>query len=145
MPLGANDLQKLMEVEREAFDEPWSASIMRDSIHAAHSRVWGIYSELNDLIGFGVISIVLEDAEIIDMAVSEAYQGKGYGKILMRFLLDKARQNGAENMFLEVGVKNDTAISLYKNLGFEQINLRKDYYLRKNNILEDALVLKFEL
>ncbi len=145
MPLGSSDLQRLMEIERAVFDEPWSASIMRDSIHAAHSRVWGIYAEDDSvLIGFGVITIVMDESELIDMAVAKEYQGKGYGKVLMQFLIDKAKQNGAEKMFLEVGVTNNPAINMYQGLDFTQINIRKNYYRRKNDIYEDALVYQLD-
>jgi [ribosomal protein S18]-alanine N-acetyltransferase len=145
-PLGVSDLQKLMEIERGVFEQPWSASIMRDSLRAAHCSVWGLYSgDDSQLIGFGVITTVMDESELIDMAIAKQYQGKGYGKKLMKFLIDKARQNGAEKMFLEVGVNNAAAKAMYLNLNFKSIDTRKNYYRRKNNTFEDAIVYQLEL
>lgn len=144
--LGVSDLQRLMEIERGVFEQPWSASIMRDSLRAAHSSVWGIYPVGSDcLIGFGVLTTVMDEAELIDMAIAIEYQGQGYGKKLMEFLISKAKQNGAEKMFLEVGVKNTIAQSMYSRLNFKKIDLRKNYYRRKNNTFEDAIVYQLEL
>ena len=42
-PLGINNLTEMMDIEKSSYPEPWSASMMRESLLSAHSRVWGIY------------------------------------------------------------------------------------------------------
>ena len=143
MPLGINDFSQMMAIERGAFEQPWSASVMKDSLFAAHTRVWGIFHEEegeSELIGFGVISIILDESELLDMAIAKDFQGKGYGQVLMDFLVKKAAGNGAEKMFLEVRASNKRAIHVYKKLGFKLIHVRKKYYRAKNNTFEDAKV-----
>jgi ribosomal-protein-alanine N-acetyltransferase len=136
----------MMNIERNAFDKPWSASLMRDSLLAAHSRVWGIYEgEKSSLIAFGILSIMMDEAEIIDMAVDNAYQGNGYGRILAEFLCQKAKENGAVTIYLEVGVNKQKAFSLYRSIGFEILHQYSNRYVLEDGLYEDAIVMEKRL
>ena len=46
--------------------------------------------------------------------------GEVFGKIMLKTILDMARNLGYEQAELEVAAGNERAISLYKNLGFEK-------------------------
>lgn len=143
--LGIDNLSEMMTIERKTYDPPWSTTMMRDSILAAHTRVWGIF-EGNTLIGFGVLSVILDESELLSMCVDPDFQGKGYGQQLLEFLIRKARKNKAEKLFLEVRISNETAINLYKKSGFEEISLRKDYYPTPDGKgREDAYLMSLEL
>jgi ribosomal-protein-alanine N-acetyltransferase len=143
-PLGINDLAEMMAIEKSSYPQPWSASVMRDSLLSAHSRVWGIFVSNKDkelkLIGFGVITVIFDEAEILSMTIEQNYQRNGYGRKLLNFLTRKATKAGAEKVFLEVRVTNIGAISLYKSVGFKEISLRKKYYKLENNQFEDAYI-----
>ena len=146
-PLGLSDLTDMMSIERSAFAEPWSASMMRESLLSAHSRVWGLFVPCDNesrLIGFGVVSIIFDEAEILSMTVDQEYQRQGYGRILLDFLVYKARKAGAQHIFLEVRISNQAAIALYRQAGFEEISLRKDYYHLEGDQYEDAYIFKYE-
>ena len=146
-PLGINDLPEMMAIEKSSYPQPWSASVMRDSLLSAHSRVWGIFLPENHktlkLIGFGVITVIFDEAEILSMTIEHDYQRQGFGRKLLNFLTRKAKKAGAEKIFLEVRVSNIGAISLYKSVGFKEVSLRKKYYKLDNNQFEDAYI--FEL
>jgi ribosomal-protein-alanine N-acetyltransferase len=66
------------------------------------------------------------------------------GRHLLRRLLDIARWNGAERVFLEVRPSNPLAKNLYESLGFKDIGKRPRYYPAKNG-REDAIVMVLEL
>ena len=72
-------------------------------------------------------------------AAKEA-QGQGYGDMLLSFIMDKAREHGALNMFLEVRVSNKVAISLYEKKGFNEMAIRPRYYPAENG-REDAMLM----
>jgi len=57
----------------------------------------------------------------------------------MNQALEHARRAGAEQIFLEVKATNEPAISLYRSMGFDQIDVRKRYYRPSG---EDALVMR---
>ena len=99
--------------------------------------------ENHDVIGSATISIVLDEAEILDIEINPEKRQQGYGTQLMQFLLKFAAEQKVRKIFLEVRVSNKIAIKLYQKLGFKQIAIRKDYYKTKTG-REDALVLECE-
>ncbi len=60
--------------------------------------------------------------------------------MLLTFIMDKAREHGALNMFLEVRVSNKVAISLYEKKGFNEMAIRPRYYPAENG-REDAMLM----
>lgn len=59
--------------------------------------------------------------EISKMAVDESIHGQGVGRELMLQALTKARQLGAEEVFLETASILERAVRLYQNMGFTEI------------------------
>ena len=88
--------------------------------------------------GYCVLSVLFEDAEVLNIAVAPAHRKKGYGKLLMDAMLEKARKLGALQCFLEVRESNMPAIRLYESYGFAGYGVRKRYYEDGEN----ALVMK---
>lgn len=70
--------------------------------------------------------------ELAKMAVSEASRGKGIGFLLGRAAIDKARNSGAESLYLESNTKLVPAIKLYQKLGFEKVIKEPSPYTRCN-------------
>ena len=70
--------------------------------------------------------------ELAKMAVSEASRGKGIGFLLGRMAIDKARDSGAESLYLESNTKLVPAIKLYQKLGFEKVVTEPSPYARCN-------------
>ncbi|KAG9531366.1 hypothetical protein KCU93_g1875, partial [Aureobasidium melanogenum] len=73
----------------------------------------------------GCISLELnttgEALEINDLAVSPTAQGKGYGKLLMKFAEDVAKKKGVKKLELYTNVKMVENLVLYKKLGYEEV------------------------
>lgn len=141
-PMEACDLDAVaaLEISVQAF--PWSRGNFADSLQAGHS-VW-VCRIGGDLVGFSIVMIVLDEAHLLNVAVGERYQGKGYGARLLLQAMQHARQHGAEKFLLEVRPSNQRAVELYRNLGFRQIGVRRGYYPAALG-REDALVFEREL
>jgi len=60
-------------------------------------------------------------AGLYDIVVREDYRGQGFGKILCRTLLEKAKESGAVMGHLLVVDSNSVAKRLYESLGFEKV------------------------
>ncbi|WP_116963927.1 ribosomal protein S18-alanine N-acetyltransferase [Fastidiosibacter lacustris] len=144
LPLSENYLPQMMDIEREVFDHPWSASLMKDSILSAHTETWGLLDPNDRLIAFVVVSAIFDEAEILNFSVAKIYQHQGFGQKLLAYLMNHLAYKKIEKLFLEVGVSNIPAISIYKKYGFEQISVRKNYY-QVGDKQEDALVLQATL
>jgi ribosomal-protein-alanine N-acetyltransferase len=69
---------------------------------------------------------------------------RGVGRQMMKLLLERSRQAGMGEVFLEVRPSNMHAIALYQSLGFVEVGRRKAYYQAADG-REDALVLKLQL
>ncbi|OZG62608.1 ribosomal- protein-alanine acetyl transferase [Bifidobacterium hapali] len=82
----------------------------------------------DDVQGFAGYWYDGDDAEIMDIGVSAAYQRHGIAAAMMTWMIERARTQGARRMLLEVRVDNTPALALYKRFGFTTIGLRKRYY-----------------
>lgn len=125
-PMNEHDIDAVTDVEAEVQVFPWSRGNFTDSLKAGYS-VW-VCRLGGDLIGFAVLMMVIDEAHLLNIAVSPRYQGQGYGARLLRHTMDVAKTHGATTLFLEVRPSNERAVELYRHFGFRQIGLRKGYY-----------------
>lgn len=90
----------------------------------------------DEVVGYIGVFDMIEDYNIIGIAVKKEYQRKKIGSLLLERIVSIARENNVNSLSLEVDSINEKAINFYKNKGFEVTNIRKNYY--KNN---DALIM----
>ena len=117
---------------------------MKDSILSAHTQSWGLFDHSNKLIAFTVISVIFDEAEILDFSVAKHFQGKGFGQKLLSYIMNHLSYKGIEKLFLELRESNVPAVNIYKKYDFKKISVRKNYY-RVGDNYEDALVLQATL
>lgn len=78
--------------------------------------------------------------EVGRMAVNERFQGKKIGQQLLAACIDKAREIGAEKLYLVSNTKLLTALSIYRKFGFAEVPLpQNSVYKRANIKMELAL------
>ena len=75
--------------------------------------------------GFIGYSKVIDETEITNIAVAKKLQKKGYARQLLRFLLDREKQAGTYNVYLEVRTSNLAARHLYQSEKFRELAKRK--------------------
>lgn len=90
--------------------------------------------------GIAAVMHVLDESELLEIAVQPAMQGRGYGKALLAQAIAQARRNGAVRMFLEVRESNARARKMYTSFEFEETGRRKNYYPTENG-REDAILM----
>ncbi|WP_211323792.1 GNAT family N-acetyltransferase [Sediminitomix flava] len=89
----------------------------------------------------GVCSLIkmddpIYDFELAKMAVSPKVQGKGIGKVLLKATIEKGKELGARNLYLESNRKLNTAIKLYEKMGFKEVLDRNTPYERADIFME---------
>ena len=144
LPAVDGDLDEIMALENASFaTDAWSVENMRAELEAAHTAYF-VVREDERLIGYGGVSVIpgTGQGDIQTIAIDEFERGRGIGRSLMGALMREAATQGAHDMFLEVRADNPSAIGLYRSLGFEQIDLRKRYYMPDG---VDALVMRAHL
>jgi len=135
------DAERLAEINKKCFSVPWSLeSMKKESKNKLAS--YKIAEIDGEIVGYGGFWLIMDEAEITNVVVSEEYRGKKISKLLMNELIEKARERGASYMSLEVRSKNEIAKNLYKGLDFKVDGLRKNYY---NNPKDDCYIMTLKL
>lgn len=131
------DLDAVLEVERLAYDYPWSREILHDCVRVGYlCLVWQLDS---NLIGHGVMSIGAGECQILNLCVHPHWQGQGLGQRMLMRLLNMGRERQADTAFLEVRADNNIALQLYQKAGFNEIGIRRGYYPHSKGRM-DAIV-----
>ena len=140
-PMVFADAVSLAAMERICFSDPWSESAFEHEMTNPLST-WLVAEEAGAVIGYVGAQTVLDEADIMNIAVLEAFRRQGIAESLICALIDVLRDKQVARLFLEVRVSNDPALSLYRKLGFEEVGRRKNYYRHPR---EDAYILRKEL
>jgi len=121
------DLQGVMELERLAYDEPWTEAnflgefqrrityclgFKAGSIVAAHCFFWLVGPEIH----------------LLNVAVRPEYRRLGLARRLLAAMLSIGRRSGVDTVFLEARASNRPALTLYESMGFAATSRRPDYY-----------------
>jgi ribosomal-protein-alanine N-acetyltransferase len=131
------DLDRVMKVEREVYDFPWTERIFSDCIRVGYLCWLALRGE--EVVGHAIISVTSGESHMLNLSIARAYQRQGYGRQFIEFLVDEARRRQAHTMLLEVRPSNKAAIHCYSSAGFNEIGSRKDYYPSPGG-REDALL-----
>jgi [ribosomal protein S18]-alanine N-acetyltransferase len=133
------DADDLARIHAQCFTEVWNAAAV-----AALLATPGTFALVADA-GFIMVRVAADESEVLTLAVTPAARRRGIATALVLGAAERAAEIGAGVMFLEVGVANIPAISLYKRLGFATVGHRKAYYAEAHGMREDALVLRAQL
>ena len=140
--MNRSDLTQVVAIEKMCYAFPWGEDIFRDCLNMRY-QCW--VCELgDDVLGYGIMSMAVGDAHILNLCVSPKEQKQGIGRKILEHLISIAKKE-AEQMFLEVRPSNLGAIALYDSVGFNEIGLRKGYYPAENGGREDGLMFALEL
>ena len=131
------DLVAVTQIEKLVQSHPWTQKQFEESIASYQSTVIEMQGAV---VGFCILQPVLDEANLLLMAIHPSQQGKGLGYQL----LDQAiamLKNEPIQIFLEVRESNLAAIVLYEKADFHQIDLRKNYYPLEKGGREHAVIM----
>jgi len=103
--------------------------------------LWLVAIDDGQVIGYVGSQIVPDEADMMNLAVCDAYRRQGVGHGLVCALLSALKARGVRSLTLEVRVSNAPACALYESLGFMVVGRRPSYYQKPK---EDALILRKE-
>jgi [ribosomal protein S18]-alanine N-acetyltransferase len=136
------DLEAIAAIEREVHAHPWTLGNFADSIEEGY-HCW-VAEHQSELVAYGVVTVAAGEAHLLNLTVARAWQRRGVGSQMTRFMLQVARDQGAHLLFLEVRPSNAAARALYARSGFAEIGRRRDYYPAGEG-REDAVVMQVNL
>ena len=88
-----------------------------------NEQVAGYVSVFTRMVSHEIIDGNEEFGQIGDLVVLEQFRGRGVGRQLMEEAQELARANGVSDLRIGVLGQNETAISLYRSLGFDVFSL----------------------
>lgn len=138
--MSKGDIPAVFDIERRAYEHGWNEGILNDCLRVGYHG-WTVQMAQR-MIGYGILSVAMDEAHLLNLAIDPEFQKRGLGRKVLHFLLDMAEQKGADTIFLEVRDSNRSAIALYLDEGFNQIGVRNDYYPTDNG-REDAIIMAY--
>jgi ribosomal-protein-alanine N-acetyltransferase len=142
-PLKPRHLDAVMAIEKVSFAKPWQRSLFEAELVHRHALVLAALTlPAETLAAYLCLWLVLDEAQVQNLAVHPAFRERGVGRYLLVRGLDEARRRGARLATLEVRPSNLAARRLYASLGFTQVGRRPGYYQIEG---EDALLLDCDL
>lgn len=136
-----SDIPEVVAIEAASFTTPWSETSLRSEIGSFGSIARVAVPE-GHVVGYMIAKKVLDEAQLLDLAVMQACRRQGIAGLLMEDLIQTLRNSGTAKLYLEVRASNVAAIYLYESLDFITTGVRKNYY---NNPLEDAILMALVL
>ena len=146
----ADDLDRVMEIEKDGFAHPWSADLIRRELTHDWSTILlatevrhgvaGLSTEV--VAGFVVYWLVHDEIHVLNIATAVEERRRGVARALMIEVAQRGRKAGAVLATLEVRRSNVPAITLYRSLGYRQVGIRPNYYVDEG---EDAIVMVLDL
>ena len=132
-----NDVQAVTQIEQQVQTHPWTAQQFLESVESYQSTV---IEQQNQILGFCILQPVLDEANLLLMAIHPEFQGKGLGYQLLEKSIELLKNHPVQ-IFLEVRESNLGAIKLYEKSGFHQIDLRRNYYPKPDGTREHAIIM----
>ena len=121
------DLLSVMELDREAFFDPWSRDTWQGELQNKIA-VWIVEELEGQIVGYAGIWVVAGEAQVMRVAVRKELRNQGLGLALTQALIQKAWEAGAEAITLEVRESNVSAQKVYERCGFVSEGVRPNYY-----------------
>ena len=137
IPMNESHVAQVAGLEKQCFSDPWSENSVASELENPLS-LWLIAEEDGAVCGYVGSQTVLDETDMMDIAVHPDCRRKGIAAALITELVSRLKARGSRVLRLEVRESNFSAIALYEALGFTQLGLRKNYY---RNPKENALIL----
>ena len=130
-----NDLDSIKDILSSEFDDFWNYNIFKTELENANSKYIIVKNIDNEIVGFGGIKIILDEADIMNIVTKKTFRNNGIGSMILEALIDLSKSINLKSINLEVNELNLPAIHLYSKFNFETIGIRNKYYDNTYNAL----------
>mgnify|MGYP002623792999 CR=1 FL=1 len=141
--MSEDDIPEIAQMEFDYFGVPWKEAsighymeqdntlfIVAKHMEQGKPGTWQVA-------GYIALMSILNESELISIAVHEDYRNLGIARELLDIAYDMLKKRGSDLIHLEVRESNEAAIRLYESEGFEKDGVRKGYYDKPK---EDAVL-----
>ena len=135
----ADDLDAVMAIETDIYPHPWTRGNFGDTLNAGYQC--STVDVAGEIVGYSIVVIAADEAHLLNLSIAAAWQRRGFGRDMLEFVLDLARDHAAGKTYLEVRPSNIAGRRLYGSAGFSEIATRRGYYPAHDG-REDAVVME---
>lgn len=138
-PAASADHAALAELGAQALARGWSAASLAQELEHPDAWAWTLreFADPSRPCGLLVARRVLDELNVLLVAVDPAQRRRGGASRLVRAALDRAHQEKLVAVHLEVRASNEPALALYRRHGFLAVGRRSRYYEGR----EDAVLM----
>lgn len=137
-PLLPVHIDQMAEIEIECFSVPWSREALLEELDNPYAYYVVCTDEVGNVLGYIGSRIVLDSADITNVAVRPVYRRRGIARQLVSRMLEQMAAKDVTGVLLEVRESNLPAQNCYAQAGFTVVGRRKNYYELPK---EDALLM----
>ena len=141
VPMTADHLDEVAELERICFSAPWSRNMLAEELGNALSAFLVALDDEGKVAGYAGVQVILDEGYITNVAVRPEYRRRGVAAQLLEVFIAFAEGNRLAFLTLEVRASNQAAIVLYGRHGFRSAGRRRNYYEHPR---EDAIIMTRE-
>lgn len=121
--------ESIWKIEEMCFKDPWSVVSIRSELDNENAFYIGVTDvEKNILIGYAGFRIIIDEIEVMRVAVLPEYRRNGLAAKMIKKLESEWLDYNIVYACLEVREHNVAARKLYESLGFVPEFIRKGYY-----------------
>ncbi|MXN88517.1 ribosomal protein S18-alanine N-acetyltransferase [Pasteurella canis] len=142
-PIVESDFNRLFTIEQAAHIVPWSIGILKNNQGERYLNLKLMSNE--QIVAFVICQTILDEATLFNIAVDPKFQGQGFGKHLLNELITQLKDKHISTLWLEVRESNLAAKALYEKFGFNEVDIRKNYYPTADGKRENAIVMALYL
>lgn len=139
---GPADLEAILSIEQSSFSIPWTRETLIPELadDGRHQPVLALLG--GEPVGFALVWVIADERHLVNFAVEPGHRRAGIGRRMLSWVIDRARDEGARMVTLEVRSTNEAALALYRDFGFIEVALRPRYY---PDTREDAVIMLLEI
>ena len=132
------DVNEVADVDVASFTTPWPKEVFFQEITKNDHAHYFVAELDNKIIGYAGMWVVIDDAQITNIAISPQWRGYKIGEKLFQYTCEHAIRMGSKRLSLEVRASNEIAQRMYRKFGLVPGGIRKKYYTDNQ---EDAIVM----
>ncbi len=145
-PLGTEAAPRLAAIHAAAFTRPWSPLEFERLLGERGVIADGLFlGSAAKPSGFVLSRLVIDEAEILTIAIAPEARGKGHAGPLLARHLDELSRKGVAKVHLEVEEGNGPALALYRRIRFREVGRREGYYQKPDGSKVAALTMALDL
>lgn len=122
-----SDLEEIKNTLQTDFDDFWNFEIFKEEL-ANNNSSYLVLRYDNEIVCFGGIKIILDEANIMDIVTRKDKRNQGFARFVLNELISISKEQNCTSITLEVNENNLPAIHLYELFDFKEVGRRKNYY-----------------